>query len=52
MQKFLGSLFFQWDNQMYCVDSNRTAICNTSDLNEELGLVRIDSFIRNDCGQS
>lgn len=40
MQKFLGSLFFSWDNQMYCAESNRTAVCNTSDLNEELGLVR------------
>ncbi|KAJ1528456.1 hypothetical protein ONE63_006867 [Megalurothrips usitatus] len=39
MQKFLGSLFFTWDNQMYCPDSNRKAVCNTSDLNEELGLV-------------
>ncbi|KAK3926702.1 putative phospholipid-transporting ATPase IF [Frankliniella fusca] len=39
MQKFLGSLFFMWDNQMYCIDSNRTAVCNSSDMNEELGLV-------------
>ncbi|XP_052123008.1 phospholipid-transporting ATPase IF-like [Frankliniella occidentalis] len=36
MQKFLGSLFFTWDNQMYCIDSNRTAVCNSSDMNEEI----------------
>lgn len=39
MQKFLGSIFFAWDADLYCAVSNERAICNTSDLNEELGQV-------------
>lgn len=39
MQKFIGSLFFAWDLELYCPDADEAAICNTSDLNEELGQV-------------
>ncbi|XP_067014238.2 phospholipid-transporting ATPase IF isoform X2 [Anabrus simplex] len=40
MQKFLGTLFFEWDVEMYCPRTNEPAICNSSDLNEELGQVQ------------
>lgn len=39
MQKFLGSIFFVWDKDLYCPITEEGAICNTSDLNEELGQV-------------
>ena len=38
-QKFIGSLFFGWDEELYCEKIDQPAICNTSDLNEELGQV-------------
>ncbi|XP_023715383.1 probable phospholipid-transporting ATPase IF isoform X4 [Cryptotermes secundus] len=38
-QKFLGSLFFMWDRELYCEKTNQPAVCNSSDLNEELGQV-------------
>lgn len=37
--KFLGALLFQWDLQMYDEVAGQPARYNTSDLNEELGLV-------------
>lgn len=40
LQKFLGSLFFGWDVQLYDEATNQCAKCNTSDLNEELGQVQ------------
>ncbi|XP_076435562.1 phospholipid-transporting ATPase IF-like [Babylonia areolata] len=39
MQKFLGSLFFHWDAEMFDDSINSQALANTSDLNEELGQV-------------
>ncbi|XP_056006402.1 phospholipid-transporting ATPase IF-like isoform X4 [Ostrea edulis] len=39
VQKFVGSMFLQWDLEMYDEDSDTTAQANTSDLNEELGQV-------------
>ncbi|CAB3364729.1 Hypothetical predicted protein [Cloeon dipterum] len=39
LQKFIGSVFFGWDLAMYSEDLDEIAICNTSDLNEELGQV-------------
>nr|CAD7203668.1 unnamed protein product [Timema douglasi] len=39
MQKFLGTLFFEWDEGLFCQETGQAAICNTSDLNEELGQV-------------
>ncbi|CAL8134314.1 unnamed protein product [Orchesella dallaii] len=38
MQKFLGSKFFVWDLEMMD-EEGRQALCNTSDLNEELGQI-------------
>lgn len=39
LQKFLGSLFFVWDDELYCTTTGERAVCNCSDLNEELGQV-------------
>merc|ERR1719495_282137 len=39
MQKFLASLQFQWDSELYDKERDQPAQCHTSDINEELGLV-------------
>lgn len=39
MQKFVGSLYLQWDLEMYDEETDTAAKANTSDLNEELGQV-------------
>ncbi|CAG06658.1 unnamed protein product, partial [Tetraodon nigroviridis] len=39
MQKFLGSYFIMWDDEMLDEDLGERAVVNTSDLNEELGQV-------------
>lgn len=39
MHKFLGSLFLEWDLDMYDVSMNQRCLVNTSNLNEELGQV-------------
>lgn len=39
LQKFFGSLFLVWDLQLYDEATDQPAKCNSSDLNEELGLV-------------
>ncbi|KAF7233366.1 hypothetical protein EG68_05038 [Paragonimus skrjabini miyazakii] len=39
VQKFVGSLFFEWDLNMYCQKINERAKVNTSDLIEEMGQV-------------
>ncbi|XP_043928568.1 phospholipid-transporting ATPase IH isoform X2 [Protopterus annectens] len=39
MQKFLGSYFITWDEDMFDEDLGEGALVNTSDLNEELGQV-------------
>ncbi|XP_029794252.1 probable phospholipid-transporting ATPase IH [Suricata suricatta] len=39
MQKFLGSYFITWDQEMFDEDSGEGPLVNTSDLNEELGQV-------------
>lgn len=41
MHKFLGSLFLEWDKDLYDEATNQPMIVNTSDLNEELGQVEI-----------
>lgn len=41
MQKFLGSFFIGWDLDLYHEESDQKAQVNTSDLNEELGQVKI-----------
>lgn len=40
MQKFLGSYFITWDDDMFDEELGEGALVNTSDLNEELGQVR------------
>ncbi|XP_077408195.1 phospholipid-transporting ATPase IH isoform X2 [Vanacampus margaritifer] len=39
MQKFLGSYFIMWDDDMFDKELGERAVVNTSDLNEELGQV-------------
>ncbi|XP_043913465.1 phospholipid-transporting ATPase IG isoform X2 [Protopterus annectens] len=39
MQKFFGSFFISWDEEMYDEKIQEGALVNTSDLNEELGQV-------------
>lgn len=41
MHKFLGSLFLEWDLDLYDVEMNQQCIVNTSNLNDELGQVWI-----------
>lgn len=41
MQKFLGSFFMEWDNDLYDQETDQPFIVNTSDLNEELGQINI-----------
>lgn len=41
MQKFLGSYFLMWDDEMLDEELGERAVVNTSDLNEELGQVRL-----------
>lgn len=40
MQKFLGSYFIMWDDEMMDEELGERAVVNTSDLNEELGQVK------------
>lgn len=39
LQKFFGSVFFEWDIDLYDPEMDEHAKANTSDLNEELGQV-------------
>jgi P-type E1-E2 ATPase len=39
LQRFPASQFFRWDRGLYDEERNLPARCNTSDINEELGLV-------------
>lgn len=48
MQKFLGSLFFVWDEELYCPIAEERPVCNSSDLNEELGQVLSCHQLSND----
>lgn len=43
MQKFLGSFFIAWDKDFFDPEINEGALVNTSDLNEELGQVRLQA---------
>ncbi|XP_050716966.1 phospholipid-transporting ATPase IF-like [Eriocheir sinensis] len=40
MQKFLGAMFLEWDDELRGGEGNERCKCNTSDLNEELGQVQ------------
>lgn len=44
MQKFLGSYFIAWDEEMFDEDTGEGPLVNTSDLNEELGQVNFDEL--------
>jgi len=39
IQTFIGSMFFVWDDDMKCPLTGTPPLCNTSDLNEELGQI-------------
>lgn len=39
VQKFCASMLFGWDLDLYDEERDIRAVCNTSDINEELGLV-------------
>lgn len=39
LHKFVGSLFLEWDVDLYDVEMNQQCLVNTSNLNEELGQV-------------
>ncbi len=39
LQKFIASSFIPWDPQLYDEERDLPAKCNTSDINEELGLI-------------
>lgn len=41
LHKFLGSLFLEWDLDLYDEQMNQQCLVNTSNLNEELGQVKI-----------
>lgn len=41
MQKFLGSYFLTWDEEMFDEETGEGPLVNTSDLNEELGQVTV-----------
>lgn len=41
MHKFIGAFFLEWDTELYDAETNQPFICNTSDLNEELGQIDI-----------
>ncbi|XP_045139746.1 phospholipid-transporting ATPase IH [Echinops telfairi] len=48
MQKFLGSYFITWDEDMFDEETGEGPLVNTSDLNEELGQVidKLLTFLR------
>lgn len=41
LHKFLGSFFMEWDRDLYDIETNQCCVVNTSDLNEELGQVKL-----------
>ncbi|XP_057388675.1 phospholipid-transporting ATPase IH isoform X4 [Balaenoptera acutorostrata] len=49
MQKFLGSYFITWDEEMFDEETGEGPLVNTSDLNEELGQEREELFFRAIC---
>lgn len=40
LQKFIGAMFLEWDDELRGGEGNERCKCNTSDLNEELGQVK------------
>lgn len=51
MQKFLGSYFIMWDDEMFDEELGERAVVNTSDLNEELGQVAKNTLLRTESKQ-
>lgn len=50
MQKFLGSYFLAWDEEMFDEGTGEGPLVNTSDLNEELGQVNfIELYFFSNC---
>lgn len=45
MQKFLGSYFITWDEEMFDEEMGEGPLVNTSDLNEELGQVGVSGTV-------
>lgn len=45
MQKFLGSYFITWDEEMFDEEMGEGPLVNTSDLNEELGQVSVSWIV-------
>ncbi|XP_077286120.1 phospholipid-transporting ATPase IF-like [Arctopsyche grandis] len=41
LQKFFGSMYLEWDRDLYCGEIDQPPLVNTSDLNEELGQIEI-----------
>lgn len=41
LHKFVGSLFLEWDVDLYDLEQNQQCLVNTSNLNEELGQIKI-----------
>ncbi|XP_063822890.1 phospholipid-transporting ATPase IF-like [Ostrinia nubilalis] len=41
LNKFLGTYFIGWDEELRCEETGRPALANTSDLNEDLGQVEV-----------
>lgn len=48
MQKFLGSYFITWDEEMFDEEIGEGPLVNTSDLNEELGQVSVSRIVFHD----
>ncbi|VEL06619.1 unnamed protein product [Protopolystoma xenopodis] len=46
VQKFVGSMFFVWDKELYDEKLNQPAVANTSDIIEEMGQVSIIKITR------
>lgn len=45
LQKFLGSYFLTWDEDMFDEEMGEGPLVNTSDLNEELGQVSVSGAV-------
>ncbi|CAH2236701.1 jg20919 [Pararge aegeria aegeria] len=41
LYKFIGAFFIGWDEDLRCDETGRSAMANTSDLNEDLGQVEV-----------
>ena len=44
MVKFIQAIFISWDADLYCKNTQRAAIVQSSVLNEELGQIQVNIF--------